>query len=59
MRCSNGVLGGWSVNGVGRVQNELIDFGSVRLVGMTAEDLQQEYHVLRINPTRPTPDASW
>jgi Carboxypeptidase regulatory-like domain/TonB dependent receptor/TonB-dependent Receptor Plug Domain len=45
------ILGGWSVNGVGRVQARTIDFGNVRLVGMTAEDLQQMYeHDIRTDP---------
>ncbi len=39
----NGILGGWSLNGVARVQARVLDFGSVRLVGMTARDLQREY----------------
>jgi hypothetical protein len=45
------ILGGWSVNGVGRVQARTIDFGNVRLVGMTAKDLQQMYeHDIRTDP---------
>lgn len=44
----NGVIGGWSLNGVSRVQARVLNFGSVRLVGMTAKDLQKEYGV-RIN----------
>ena len=39
----NGILGGWSVNGVGRIQARVLDFGNVRLVGMTAKDLQKMY----------------
>ena len=41
----NGLLGGWSFNGVGRVQAVMQNFGNVRLVGMTAEDLQAEYFI--------------
>jgi len=46
----NGVLdaivGGWSVDGVGRVQTgEVLDFGNVRLVGMTRDELQSEIRV--------------
>jgi len=40
------ILGGWSVDGVGRVQTgEVLDFGNVRLVGMTKSDLQKEIKV--------------
>lgn len=46
----NGVLdaivGGWSMDGVARVQTgEVLDFGNVRLVGMTKRDLQKEIKV--------------
>ena len=46
----NGVLdaivGGWSVDGVGRIQTgETLDFGNVRMVGMTQKDLQKEIKV--------------
>jgi hypothetical protein len=52
------VLGGWQFNGVGRIQARRInientDFGigNVRLVGMTAKDLQKMYkHEIRIDP---------
>ncbi len=45
------VLGGWSFNGVGRIQARTIDFGNVRLVGMTPKDLQKIYeHDIRIDP---------
>jgi hypothetical protein len=39
----DGMVGGWEFNGAGRVQARTLDFGNVRLVGMTAEDLQKEY----------------
>src|SRR3972149_880986 len=39
----DGVLGGWSFRGVGRVQAVMVDFGNVRLEGMTAKDLQRMY----------------
>ncbi len=40
------IVGGWSVDGVGRVQTgETLDFGNVRLVGMTQKDLQKEIKV--------------
>lgn len=45
------VLGGWSMNGVGRVQASVINFGNLRMVGMTKDDLQKMYkHDIRINP---------
>jgi len=47
----NAILGDWSFNGVGRVQARSINFGNVRLVGMTAKDLQNMYkHDIRIDP---------
>ena len=45
-----GLLGGWEFDGVGRIQTgEMLDFGNVRLVGMTAEDLRQSI-ALRVDP---------
>jgi hypothetical protein len=45
------VLGGWSFMGVGRVQARTLNFGNVRLVGMTAKDVQDMYKFdIRINP---------
>ena len=35
--------GGWSITGVGRAQTVLMDFGNVRLVGMSASDLKDMY----------------
>jgi hypothetical protein len=47
----NGILGGWSVMGVGRIQARTINFGNVRLVGMSANDLQEMYEFdIRVNP---------
>lgn len=47
----HGILGGWSVNAVSRSQARLINFGNVRLVGMTKDDLQAMYKFeTRINP---------
>jgi carboxypeptidase family protein len=38
----NGIIGGWEFDGVARIQSgELLDFGNVRLVGMTKEELQK------------------
>ena len=40
------IVGGWSMDGVGRLQTgEMLDFGNVRLVGMTQKDLQKEIKV--------------
>ena len=40
------IVGGWSIDGVGRVQTgEVLDFGNVRLVGMTEGELQKEIKV--------------
>lgn len=45
------VLGGWSFSGVGRIQARMVDFGNVRLVGMTKKDLQKIYkHEIRTSP---------
>ena len=47
----DGILGGWSFNGVGRIQARAIDLGNVRLVGMTIDDLTDMYKFeTRINP---------
>ena len=37
----NGVLGGWSFNGVGRIQARIVNFGNVRLVGMSKDDCRR------------------
>jgi Carboxypeptidase regulatory-like domain/TonB dependent receptor/TonB-dependent Receptor Plug Domain len=48
----DGALGGWSFRGVGRVQAATVDFGNVRLVGMSAKELQSMYrHDIRIDPS--------
>jgi len=39
----NGIVGGWSINAVGRVQRRVLNLGSVRLVGMTLDELQKMY----------------
>ena len=47
----DGVLGGWSINGVGRIQASVVNFGNNRLVGMTKDELQSIYkHYRKINP---------
>jgi hypothetical protein len=36
------IVGGWELHGTGRIQSgQLLDFGNVKLVGMTRNDLQQ------------------
>jgi hypothetical protein len=45
------LIGGWSIDGVARLQTgEMMDFGDVRLVGMTQKDLQDAIQ-LRVGPT--------
>ncbi|MFB3853912.1 MAG: TonB-dependent receptor domain-containing protein [Vicinamibacterales bacterium] len=39
----NGIVGGWSINGVGRIQARVYNFGGARLVGMTQKDLQKMF----------------
>ena len=39
----DGILGGWSVNAVSRTQQRLVNFGNVRLIGMSKDDLQAMY----------------
>ena len=43
------LVGGWGFNGAGRVQANTVDFGSVRLVGMSVDELTKEYRH-RYNP---------
>jgi hypothetical protein len=48
----DGVIGGWSFRGGGRVQATMSDFGNVRLEGMTAKDLQDMFTFdVRIDPS--------
>jgi hypothetical protein len=38
------LIGGWSFDGIARIQSgRMLDFGNVRLVGMTKEDLQKAF----------------
>ncbi|MCR4375328.1 MAG: TonB-dependent receptor, partial [Acidobacteria bacterium] len=41
------IFGGWSMNGVGRIQARTLDFGNVRLVGMTTDELTKMYKFYR------------
>ncbi len=43
----NALIGGWEFNGNGRVQARTINFGNVRLVGMTIADLTSMYKYRR------------
>jgi hypothetical protein len=54
----NGVLGDWEFSGAARIQARMMNFGSVRLVGMSNDDVQQMYRFdIRNNPANnlPTP----
>jgi hypothetical protein len=53
----DGFLGGWSFNGVGRVQSRVLNFGNVNLVGMTPADVQKlwKYDIRPDASGRPTP----
>jgi len=38
------LIGGWSLDGIARIQSgRMLDFGNVRLVGMTEKELQNEF----------------
>jgi hypothetical protein len=49
---ADGFIGNWTFSGVGRVQSgEIVDFGNVKLVGMTLQQLQDMYRIsIRNNP---------
>ena len=46
---ANGIVGGWEFTGAGRIQARMIDFGNVRMVGMSMDELQAMYE-FRIIP---------
>ncbi len=47
----NGIAGNWQFNGAARVQARMVDFGNLRLVGMSRDELQALYKFdLRVNP---------
>jgi hypothetical protein len=51
-RALDTVLGGWEFTGAGRVQARVVNFGNVRLVGMTVDELTDAYKWdVRPNPT--------
>jgi hypothetical protein len=41
----NGLVGNWEFSGVGRLQKEQFDMGSVKLVGMSKSDLQKAFKI--------------
>lgn len=41
------IIGGWSMNGVGRIQARTLNFGNVNLVGMTMDELTKMYKFYR------------
>jgi hypothetical protein len=41
------ILGGWSMNGTGRIQARTMNFGNVRLVGMSVDELTDMYKFYR------------
>jgi Carboxypeptidase regulatory-like domain/TonB dependent receptor len=52
----NGILGDWEFTGNGRVQARVVDFGNVRLIGMTVDELTDAYKwEVRPNATTGTP----
>ena len=50
----NAVVGGWEFDGAGRVQARALNFGNVRLVGMTVDELTDMYF-FRIGPDPENP----
>jgi hypothetical protein len=49
----NRVVGGWSFDGIARVQSgRMLDFGNVRLVGMTKKELQDSFKLRFDNQRR-------
>ena len=47
------LVGGWSLDGNLRAQSgNILDFGNVRLVGMTDEQLQDEYYLRFVNDSK-------
>jgi hypothetical protein len=39
----DGIVGGWEFTGATRIQARMVDFGNVRMVGMTMDELQAMY----------------
>ena len=51
------VVGGWEFNGAGRVQARVLNFGNVRMVGMTLDELTDEYY-FRVMPNPADPNLT-
>jgi hypothetical protein len=49
------IIGGWSFQGVARIQSgRMLDFGNVRLVGMTAQELRDSFQLRKVtDPQNP------
>ena len=46
------LVGGWEIDGIARIQSgRMIDVGNVRLVGMSAKDLQKAFKLYEYAPT--------
>jgi carboxypeptidase family protein len=46
------IVGGWELNGIARIQTgRLLDFGNVRLVGMSADELRKSLKIQDYAPT--------
>jgi hypothetical protein len=50
-RLKDGLVGGWSLSAVGRFQRQVVDFGNVRLVGMSKDELQGMYKFYKKDPS--------
>ena len=50
-RLKDAFIGGWSLSAVGRFQRQVVDFGNVRLVGMSKDDLQGMYKFYKRAPS--------
>jgi hypothetical protein len=43
------IIGGWSFQGLARLQSgRMLDFGNVRLIGMTADDLRNSFQIRKV-----------
>jgi hypothetical protein len=43
------IIGGWSFQGVARLQSgRMLDFGNVRLIGMTADELRNSFQIRKV-----------
>ena len=44
-RLTDALLGGWEFHGSGRMQNQMLDFGNVNVVGMSLKELRDAYKI--------------